>query len=118
MENEFTTLIMSEIAKWLLQDQKDQWGNIQSSPLMNAIQKWFETNKNVLLETIWDKMPQDKVADYISDRVKDAIGVYVGSGKYSSWDREEYQKKLNERVFELVAKNIAEEKIKELKNTK
>jgi hypothetical protein len=114
MENEFTTLIMSEIVKRLLVEQKDQWGNTNPSPLMNAVQKWFETNKEVLLKTIFESIPQDKLADYISDRVKEAIGYYVKDGRYSNYDKEEYQKKLNERVFELVAKNIAEEKIKEL----
>lgn len=105
----FEQQIVNAIASILLQEQKDQWGNIRPSLLAMAIYDWAEKNKENITEEIIKKLTIPSLADAIGNRVIDVMKGNWGS----SFDRDNLATELKRRVVDVMARQIAEEKLKE-----
>lgn len=106
------------LAKVLLQSSQDQWGNIVQSPLSSALQKWGDENKLKIADIILSKLTVEKLADEVEKRVKDAISIGSTDRYLSGYDRENYQKKLNDLILDKVATMLAQKKLKEFEEIK
>lgn len=98
-----------EIAKYfaemLLKDQIDQWGNIQRSPVRQAIDRYVADNKEKFLEEVIKVLTVEKIAESMSGQLLDIAKKIYGS----NYQRESIVENLKSKVAEFMAKKISED---------
>lgn len=102
------------LARVLLLDTTDQYGNTVQNYLKTAINRWAEVNQIKIAELVLKHITIEVLAEAIEERVKDAISIGSTERYLSGYDRQNYQEKLNKLILEKVAQMIAEKKLKEL----
>lgn len=101
--------LYNALALVLLQNTKDQWGNEVQSPLMSALSRWAEENKETIQVIILDKIHKDEFSDEIVKKITKDL-----SWMSSDWNRNYTKEKLQDLIMQKLAEKLAEEELNKL----
>lgn len=100
------------IARVIMQNTTDEWGNTRPSVLVTAIGKWFEDKANQ--EKLRDLVASKLDIDYLVSQTVESLKKDFQNG---SWfvNVDKNRERLNDMVLSRLADKLAEEKLQELK---
>ena len=96
------------LARTMLKDMEDQYGNIMPNPLKVAMHSWAENKENIdkLTRLISKNIKIDELVKVVAEKIK---------GSFSGWNAENSREQVKKLVIDKIAMIIAKEKVKELK---